>query len=91
MLLIGFSKNEPQIKIVGMLLMLGILSYLVMHYVETLGSQYWIGFLWLPASITPSLMLLFVWFTFEECSTTPRWIYLLTGFSILASPVVAFL
>jgi AraC-like DNA-binding protein len=85
MLLIGFSKNDTQIKIVGVLLMLGILSYLGMPYIETFGSEYWVGFLWLPASITPSLMLLFVWFTFEECSTTPKWIYALTGFSILAS------
>jgi len=69
-----------------MALSLGVISYLILgavkHSPELLGSFY---LLWLPANVTPSLLLILVWFTFEEKCSVPHWLKLILAFGVLSS------
>jgi len=81
-----FSNNHLRVRVVGVLLSLGCIGYLVMPLVEEyLEPMPYILYLWLIPSIVPSMLLLFVWFIFEEHCRFPPWIVLITGSSILGS------
>ncbi len=86
-LFIAFSSNPNRVKIVGIGLMLGAISYIGMPLIEA-HTPYMpqLRYLWLLGAIAPSLLLLFVFFIFEESCEVPIWIIVLVlvsvGFSI---------
>lgn len=86
LLLIACSDNPKRVKVIGALLMLGIISYLFMPLVEhyTPYSDQ-IRVFWYFAAVTPSLLLVFTWFVFEENCRIPPWMAFFVGFSMLAS------
>lgn len=84
MLIIGLSQTALRVRLVNLALISGILSYLVMPWVETLGYRGWQESLWFPASSVPSLLLISIWYTFEG-TQLPKWIMFLTGFSVSTS------
>lgn len=80
------SDNPRRVRSTAILLGTGIAAYLIMPMIRTYTSYFdELGFLWFFASISPSLLLLLVWFIFEEDSKVPVWLVVLIGFSILAS------
>jgi len=80
------SDNPRRIRSTATMLAIGIAAYLVMPLMRTY-TPYWneLGFLWFFASISPSLLLLLVWFIFEEDCRVPAWVLALVGFSVSAS------
>jgi AraC-like DNA-binding protein len=85
-LLLLCSDNPKRVRGIGILLMLGIVAYLGMSLIDD-STPYMdqISFLWYLSAITPSLMLLFVWFIFEENCHPPIWVIALVSVSVLAS------
>lgn len=85
-LLVACSHNPKRVRGIGVLLMLGIIAYLIMPLVEWYTPYIeHVRFLWFISAITPSLLLLFVWFIFEEHCRVPNWVLVLVSFSVLAS------
>jgi len=81
-LLVVCADNPRRIRVVGALLISGIIAYLLMPLVifyTPYPSQ--VNYLWFVATMTPSLLLLFVWFIFEENRRLPQWIIALVSFS----------
>ena len=86
MIQILFSANHLRVRIVGVLLSLGCIGYLVLPLAqEYIMPIQHITVLWFLPCIVPSLLLLFVWFIFEEHCRFPPWILVITGASILGS------
>jgi len=85
-LLIALSINPKRVRVVGVLLAFGIMSYLVLPPLERYtpyGPQVWT--FWYFAATSPSMLLLFTWFIFEENCRTPLWMLVIVAFSMLAS------
>ena len=83
---IGLSNNPARVKVVSMMFLLGSISYLVMPTVDRhMQLLEHFGHFWFFSSIAPSMLLLLVWFIFEEECTYPLWILLLVGVSVLGS------
>ena len=86
LILIAFSNNPKRVRIVGAILMLGSISYLIMPMIEMYTPyMHKLAFLWYFGAIVPSLLLLLVWFIFEEHCQIPAWMLALVAFSMLAS------
>ena len=79
------SANPIRVRVVSVLFVVSVLSYLLMPIAEPYINTENIHFLWYPSNIAPSMLLLLVWFTFEEKSTVPPWLVLLVSFSVLSS------
>jgi len=84
-LLIVPSKNPVRVRLVAVLLMVAFVSYLIMPLLEYRPSFSGLGFFWYPSNISPSLLLLLVWFIFEEKCILPLWLVLTVGFGVLSS------
>lgn len=85
-LLLVCSDNPKRVRGVGVLLMLGIITYLGVPLLDDYTPYVnGVSFIWYLAAITPSLLLLFVWFIFEENCHPPVWIIALVSLSIFAS------
>ena len=81
-----FSSNPLRLRLTGVLLSIGCIGYLVLPLAQVYMSPlHHTTYLWLLPSIVPSLLLLFVWFIFEDPCYCPTWIVLVTGASILGS------
>lgn len=86
MLFIASSANPLRVRAVGVGLIVGVLTYIVMPLVEAHTSYYeQIRYVWFLGSIVPSLLLLFVFFIFEECCEVPWWVIAVVSVSIAAS------
>ena len=85
-LLIAQSKNPLRVRFLTTMLVFGVISYLILgsvrHNPELLQHFY---YLWYPANITPSLLLLLVWFIFEEKCSVPLWLLSVVVFGLLSS------
>ncbi len=64
--MLALSDNPKRVKFTGLMLMTGIVVYLVLPLVDMHYQVRSHSLVWLPASLTPSMLLLFVWFVFEE-------------------------
>ncbi len=85
-LFIWFSENPLRVKVVGMSLLLGIASYVGMPLIQDYTAHAEaLRFLWLFAAIVPSMLLLMVFFIFEESCEVPIWMVALICVSISAS------
>lgn len=85
-LFIAFSDNPKRVKIVGVGLMLGIMSYVGMPLVDKYTPYYGtFRFMWFFGATVPSMLLLFVFFIFEESCQVPKWMLALIGVSMGAS------
>ncbi len=83
---VAVSKNPGRVKTVSVMFLLGCLSYLLLPTIEKYTLIYdQITLLWIFPSIVPSMLLLLVWFIFEEECKWPIWILVITGISIGAS------
>jgi len=81
-----FSSNPIRLRITGVLLSIGCIGYLVLPLAQVyMSPMNHSTYLWLLPSIVPSLLLLFVWFIFEDPCYCPTWIILVTSASILGS------
>ena len=84
--LIAQSKNPIRVRVLTVTLALAVISYLILGTVkrnpELLEHFY---LLWFPANITPSLLLLLVWFTFEEKCNVPIWLKCVLAFGVSSS------
>jgi len=86
LLLITFSSNPKRVRVVGILLTLGIISYLVLPLIDEYTPYRELVFpIWYLAAIAPSMLLLFTWFIFEENCRAPIGIIVLITFSMLSS------
>ncbi len=84
-LTLALSDNSPRVRVTGVLVQVGVLMYMLMPIItDTLGITD-LYFLWFFATISPSLMLLFVWMIFEEDCSLPLWLLVLVSFSIGSS------
>ena len=79
------SKNPPKVRVVGCLLMIGIISYLTAPLCSHYTDWTFISAIWLPASIVPSVLLLFVWMLCEEDVPVPAWLSALIISSVAVS------
>lgn len=70
---------------VTVLLMIGIISYLIAPLVTANLKIEGINYVWLPSNITSGLLLIMVWFIFEEDCRCPPWIFGLVSLSMLSS------
>lgn len=71
---IAMSNNPNRVKGVGVMLMLGFISYLGMPLIRDYTPYYELTrWLWLFSAIVPSMLLLFVFFIFEESCYVPKW------------------
>ncbi len=85
-ILIATSHNPLRVKGVGILLILGTITYCGMPLVELYTPYYdQLKFFWLLASIVPSTLLLFVFFIFEESCDVPKWMMALVLLSVGSS------
>jgi len=86
MLFIAFSDNPNRVKLVAIALMVGIMAYVGMPLITNYtpyAEQ--LRFFWFFGAIVPSLLLLFVFFTFEESCEVPIWMIVLVSASIGSS------
>lgn len=85
-ILVVASDNPRRVRGTATMLAIGIAAYLIMPLARTY-TPYWnqLGFLWFFASISPSLLLLLVWFIFEEDCRVPIWLSATVGISVLGS------
>jgi len=85
-LFIAFSDNPKRVKVVGIGLMLGIMSYVGMPLVDRYTPHYEnLRFMWFFGATVPSMLLLFVFFIFEESCQVPKWMLALISVSMGAS------
>ena len=84
-LMVIVSANPIRVKFVVILLAICILSYLGMPIVENQFNYMEVHYLWYPANIIPSLLLLLVWFIFEEKYHVPWWLIAVVSFGVLSS------
>jgi len=84
-LLIVSSKNPLRVRLVTVLLMVSLINYLLMPLVENLPVFRDYCFFWYPSNIAPSLLLLMVWFIFEEDCTVPAWLVGVVSFGVVTS------
>lgn len=84
-LMVTLSGNPIRVKLVVILLALATLSYLGMPIIEGYFNYQHVHFLWYPANIIPSLLLLLVWFIFEEKCVVPIWLVFVVSFGVLSS------
>ena len=84
-LMVIVSANPMKVKLVVILLAISILSYLGMPIVENQFNYMEVHYLWYPANIIPSLLLLLVWFIFEEKCHVPWWLIAVVSFGVLSS------
>lgn len=87
-LLIAPSQNPMRVRVVALMLVAGVISYLIISLAKqnpVLLAFYELLWLWYPANITPSLLLLLVWFIFEEKCCAPLWLTLIVAFDLLSS------
>lgn len=82
-LMIIASKNPIRVRLVTVLLMLSIIDYLLMPLLK--GQPFYSSSWWFLASIAPSLLLMMVWFIFEEDCTLPSWLIVIVSFGVLTS------
>lgn len=86
LLFIAGSSNPWRVKSVGMGLIVGITTYVGMPLIEDYTPYLQeVQLVWLFANIVPSLLLLFVFFIFEESCEIPPWIIGLVSVAILSS------
>ncbi len=80
------SKNPRRVKVVGTLFLMGVSMYLVMPMLDRYTPHNSnIQALWFFAAIVPSMLLLMVWFIFEEKCRLPWWLFSLISVSVLGS------
>ncbi len=86
MINIVFSDNPKRLKVVGVMMLLGITSYVGMPLVDdyTIYEDQ-LRFFWFFGAIVPSMILLLVFFIFEEQCEVPLWMLLLVCVSIGSS------
>ncbi len=66
MVMLALSDNPKRVKFTGLMLMAGIVMYLVLPLVDLHFGVRSHSLVWLPGALTSSMLLLFVWFVFEE-------------------------
>ena len=84
-LMVVVSANPMRVRVLVILLAVCILSYLGMPIVEEHFNYMEVHYLWYPANIIPSLLLLLVWFIFEEKCVVPLWLIAVVSFGVLSS------
>ena len=85
-LFIIFSSNPKRVKVVGVALMLGVMSYTGMPLVEAYTPHAEaLRFFWFFSAIVPSALLLFSFFIFEESCYIPKWLLALIIVSVGSS------
>ena len=82
---LAFSQNPLRVRVIGVLSQVGVLTYMLMPIVQDHLDAPALQYFWFLATISPSMMLIFVWFLFEEGCTFPHWLLALVTFSIGAS------
>ena len=84
---VGVSNNPSRVKIVSLMFLLGCISYLLLPTIEEHQPLFYesLHFLWIFANIVPSMLLLLVWFIFEEECKCPIWLLALVAVSICSS------
>ena len=82
---IALSQNSLRVRVVGILLQLGVFMYMLMPLVQEYMNWPAAEVLWFFSAITPSMLLLFIWFIFEENCELPKWLLALVAFSIGSS------
>ncbi len=75
------SHNPLRVRVVGVLLQFGVMMYMLMPIITEHIPVPELRHFWYFATISPSLMLMFVWFIFEEDSSFPYWLIALVTFS----------
>ncbi len=85
-LFIVFSGNPVRVKGVAVGLMVGMMAYIGMPLIDdyTPYSEH-LRFFWFFGAVVPSLLLLFVFFIFEESCEVPAWIIVLVLASVASS------
>jgi len=85
-LMIVVSHGNPiRLRVSVLLLAISVSSYLLMPLLEQLAGCDTLAFLWFPSNIAPSILLLLVWFIFEEKCTAPLWLIAVVSFGIVSS------
>lgn len=85
-LFIAFSDNPNRVKSVAVCLMIGVMAYVGMPLIaQHTPYAEQLRFLWFFGAIIPSLLLVFVFFTFEETCEVPAWMIVLVTASIGSS------
>jgi len=85
-LMIVISAGNPiRVRVSVVMLSISVMSYLLMPLVEQIFGPDVLTFLWYPSNIAPSMLLLCVWFIFEEKCSVPVWLTLLVSFGVLSS------
>jgi len=85
-LLMFQSQNPLRVRLLTLMLAVGVISYHILNVVEHTPILFGCcDLLWYPANVTPSLLLLLVWFTFEEKCSVPMWLILVLAFGLLSS------
>ncbi len=83
---IGFSSNPKRVKVVGVMFLLGVSVYLFMPMIDRyISNDDAIHSVWFFSAIAPSMLLLLVWFIFEEKCSLPPWLIVLISVSVLGS------
>lgn len=86
LLFVALSNNPLRVKLIGVALIIGVMAYVGMPLVDEFTPYHQQAKLvWLFANVVPSLLLLFVFFIFEETCQIPKWIIGLVSFSVLSS------
>ncbi len=85
-MIIACSANPKRVKVIGVGLMLGCMAYLGMPLIEKYTPYYdQFKVLWIFSAVVPSLLLLFVYFIFEESCQIPKWMIALIVVSVGSS------
>ena len=85
-LMIMISAGNPmRVRVAVMMLSISVMSYLIMPLIEHNFGADVLTFLWYPSNIAPSMLLLSVWFIFEEKCSVPIWLVLVVSFGVLSS------
>ena len=66
LVMLALSDNPKRVRFSGGLLMMGFVTYLLLPLIETHFGVKPHSLLWYVSAICPSMLLLFVWFVFEE-------------------------
>ncbi len=86
LLFVAFSDNPLRVKSVGMAFIIGVMAYIAIPLIEDYTPHIErVKVFWLIANIVPSLLLLFVFFIFEESCEIPKWLIALVSLSVLSS------
>ncbi len=79
------SSNPMRIRLLGAVLMAGVVGYLFAPLYTGYIGDCCASIFWYPASIVPSLLLLFVWVLFEEHEPIPLWLIVVVVVSLILS------